>query len=339
MATPPKKTVCVLGGAGYIGSHVCKQLALAGFLPVCLDDLSAGHKETVRWGPFEQCNVLDAPRLGDVFAHYQPAAVFHLAARIAVHESVVSPWLHYQNNLGGMMVVLEQMQKHRVNRIIFSSSAAVYGIPQQTPIPEEHALAPTNPYGYTKMCCERLLQDYTRAGHAKNWPLQWMALRYFNAAGADPAGEIGEKHDPETHLLPLVVRAVLQCKAVTLFGDDYDTPDGTAVRDYVHVADIAKAHVLALYALEKNRPSQAYNLGNGQGSSVREVIDKVAEVTHTAPIVNTAPRREGDPPVLVAKIAAAKKNLGWQPQRSQLGTMIEDVLRWEQSSPSPMLDA
>ncbi len=325
-----QKTVCVLGGAGYIGAQVCKQLAVAGFLPVCIDDLSAGHKDAVRWGPFEHCNVLDTTRLGNVFARHQPEAVLCLAARIAVHESVVSPWLYYQNNVGGMMAVLEQMQKHRVCRIVFSSSAAVYGIPQQTPIPEEHPLAPTSPYGYTKMCCERLLQDYSKAGQSKNWPLQWAALRYFNAAGADMAGEIGERHDPETHLIPLAIRAVLNRKAITLFGDDYDTPDGTAVRDYVHVEDIAKAHVLALHALEKKAPSGAYNLGNARGSSVREVIDMVTKVTNMAAIVNVAARRPGDPPSLVAKITRAEKILGWQPQRSQLQVIVEDALRWEQ---------
>ena len=316
--------VLVTGGAGYIGSHTCKALAAAGFTPVTYDNLVYGHESAVKWGPFERGDILDAARLADVIRKYQPKAVLHFAAYAYVGESVADPAKYYRNNVLGTLSLLESMRAEGIGQIVFSSSCAVYGVPESVPISESAHLNPINPYGASKVIAERMLADYGAA-----YGLKSVALRYFNAAGADPGSEIGEDHDPETHLIPLALEAAIGARPdVTIYGNDYDTKDGTCIRDFVHVGDIAKAHVLALTKLQTGPLRPAYNLGAGHGVSVREVIDTVGAITGREITVATGPRRVGDPPVLLADPRRANDELDWKPEYPDIGDMIESAWSW-----------
>lgn len=318
---------CVLltGGAGYVGSHVNKALAAGGVETVVVDDLSTGHRELARWGHLEIGSILDAAFLDDVFARHSISAVMHFAGKTSVAESVREPELYHRVNVGGSACLLEAMRQAGVGTIVFSSSAAVYGHPDIDPIPESATRAPINPYGRDKAEVEDLL-----ASAAVEWGLNHVSLRYFNAAGAAVDAEIGEWHDPETHLIPLVLDAASGGReAIDVFGDDYETRDGTCVRDYVHVVDLAEAHLLAL-AYAEDGGCGAYNLGTGGGSSVLEVIASVREVTGRPVKVVVAPRRAGDPPSLVADSARARAELGWAPKRESLRLVVEDAWRWHQ---------
>jgi len=320
------KAVLVTGGAGYIGAHACKALAAAGYLPVAYDDLSAGHEASVRWGPLERGDIADARRLDEAIARHRPAAVMHFAGSCYVGESVADPGKYYRNNVTGSLALLSAMVRHGIDKLVFSSSCATYGIPDAVPIREDAPQRPINPYGRTKWIVEMMLRDFATA-HG----MAWAALRYFNAAGADPDGEIGESHDPETHLIPLALKAAAGTGGdVTVFGDDYDTPDGTCIRDYIHVSDLASAHVLALQALLDGRPGGAFNLGIGHGHSVRQVIDAVARVTGRKVPFRVGKRRPGDPAALVADAARARRELGWNPAFAALDGIVETARRWEQ---------
>jgi UDP-arabinose 4-epimerase len=322
--------VLVTGGAGYIGSHACKALAQAGYTPVTYDNLVYGHDWAVRWGPLEIGDIADRERLNAVIAKYRPTAIMHFAAFTYVGESVQDPGKYYRNNVAGTLTLLEAARDHGIERFIFSSTCATYGIPQQVPIREDHPQSPINPYGTAKWMMERILADFDRA-HG----LRSMSLRYFNAAGADPEGHIGEDHDPETHLIPLVLDAAMgKRNAIQVFGDDYDTPDGTCIRDYIHVTDLAAAHVLALQVLERGAKTDCYNLGNGQGYSVKEVIEVAQAVTGKTIPVQMAPRREGDPARLVGDASQAVSHLGWQPRFHRLDQIIETAWRWHTKSKS-----
>jgi len=320
--------ILVTGGAGYIGSHACKRLAAKGHTPVVYDNLSRGHESAVKWGPLERGDIADAARLREVLEKHDPAAVMHFAGYIDVGESCTDPLLYYRNNIGGSQTLLQAVVEHGPLPVVFSSTCAVYGLPQRLPIDEDHPQNPVNPYGFTKLAVERMLGDLNRAAGLRS-----VSLRYFNAAGADPDGEIGEAHEPETHLIPLVLAAVRSGGAVDIYGTDYDTPDGTCVRDYVHVADLADAHVRALDYLLAGGTSIALNLANTHGYSVREVIAAAEGVTGKSIRVNAASRRTGDPPVLVGDAARARAVLGWAPERSDLRVQIADAWRWISRSP------
>jgi UDP-glucose-4-epimerase GalE len=313
--------ILVTGGAGFIGSHACKVLSKRGYTPVVYDNLSRGHRHAVRYGPLEIGDIGDAARLREVLNRCRPQAVMHFAAFINVGESVENPLLYYDNNVGGSAVLLRTLAEFQPIPVVFSSTAAVYGMPNHVPITEDHAVAPINPYGASKLFVERMLTD---AGSR----LPWVALRYFNAAGGDPEGEIGEEHDPETHLIPLVLRAARDQTPVKIFGTDYETPDGTCIRDYVHVMDIADAHVLALDYLRAGNASGAFNLANASGTSVREIINIARRVTKRSIPVIEAPRRPGDPAALVGSAERACAALGWTPQRSALELQITDAWNW-----------
>lgn len=318
--------VLVTGGAGYVGSHACKALAAAGYRPVCYDSLIRGHRELVRWGPLEEGDLLDAARLDEVFARYRPASVMHFAAFAYVGESVSDPALYFRNNVQGSLTLLDAMRRHGVDRFVFSSTCAVYGIPEVVPIAETEKRRPINPYGTSKLMVEMMLEDFHRA-----FGLRYVALRYFNAAGADPDGEIGECHDPETHLIPLVLDAAAGRRPhVEIYGEDYDTPDGTCIRDYIHVTDLAAAHVLALKYLDRDGAGGAFNLGNAAGTSVREVIALAGEITGREVPVRHAPRREGDPPRLVADSSRIVRELGWRPAHSDIRDIVATAWAWHQ---------
>ena len=315
--------VLVAGGAGYIGAHVCKALAAAGRLPVVLDDLSTGHRDFVRWGPFRQARVSDAAAVRALVAEHGIRTVIDLAASIEVGESVRDPLKFYANNLAEKVFFLTALRDAGVARVILSSTAAVYGEPEATPLLESHPLRPQNPYGRTKLAYEGMLADVAAAGGPR-----FLALRYFNAAGADAGGKIGEWHDPESHLIARAALAVLGAvPPLEIFGNDWPTPDGTAIRDYVHVSDLAAAHVLAVTALEAGVPSGACNLGTGHGASVAEVLASFAAEGFAVPHRLTA-RRPGDPARLVADPALARRLLGWTPQCSDLPTIVRSATAW-----------
>jgi UDP-arabinose 4-epimerase len=320
------KTVLVTGGAGYIGSHACQALAAAGYLPVTFDNLVHGHRWAVRWGPLVEGDITDRAALDAAFGQFKPAAVMHFAAFAYVGESVLQPGKYYRNNVGGSLTLLEAMRDWRIDQLVFSSSCATYGVPQAVPIAESHPQHPVNPYGASKLMVEQMLRDFAVAHRLRS-----MVLRYFNAAGAGASGEIGEAHDPETHLIPLALDAAAGSRPhVTIFGDQYPTPDGTCVRDYIHVADLAQAHLLALQALEKGAAEGVYNLGNGNGFSVREVIEVVQAVTGRAVPVRVGPPRAGDPPRLVADATRIRGELGWQPRHPDLPSIVQSAWRWHQ---------
>ena len=321
--------ILVCGGAGYIGSHMARWLALRDIRVTVLDDLSTGHRGFVQWGELVEADIRDRAALDRVFAAQRFDAVMHFCARSLVGESVADPYAYYASNVGGTLTLLQAMRAHGVDRLVFSSTAAVFGHPQADRIDEDHPQKPINPYGASKLMVERILADAASA-----YGLRSVALRYFNAAGAAPDGTIGEAHDPETHLVPNAIRAALGTgPALTLFGDDYPTPDGTCIRDYVHVDDLAQAHLLALDYLDANPGAHAFNLGNGRGFSVREVIAAVAQVSGRDVPHSIAARRPGDPAVLVASSERARAQLGWQPAYTTLAPILETALHWHQRSP------
>ena len=316
--------ILVTGGAGYIGSHTCKALAAAGFMPVAYDNLVFGHEWAVKWGPLARGDILDRGRLEEVFRRYKPSAIVHFAAYAYVGESVEQPAKYYKNNVTGTLTLFEAMRDHGVEQMVYSSTCATYGRPQMIPIPEHHPQNPVNPYGASKLMVEQILADFSAA-----YGLRSISLRYFNAAGADAEGEIGEDHDPETHLIPLVLQTAAGKRPnITIYGTDYDTPDGTCIRDYVHVSDLAEAHVLALKALSSNGSSASYNLGTGRGFSVREVIETAHSVTGREIRVQEGPRRPGDPPQLVADATRAKTELGWTPKYADLDQIVKSAWSW-----------
>ncbi|MDC0335564.1 UDP-glucose 4-epimerase GalE [Pseudodesulfovibrio sp.] len=317
------KHILVTGGAGYIGSHTCKALAAHGFTPVTVDNLVYGHEWAVKWGPLVTGDIADRAFLDTVFAEYNPVGVIHFAAFCYVGESVEDPAKYYRNNVSGTLNLLEAMRDHGVKPIVFSSTCAVYGMPKQVPMNEEHPQWPVSPYGWSKFMIERVLEDFGRAYGTKH-----CALRYFNAAGADPDGEIGEAHEPETHLIPLVLEAARNPdKAITVFGTDYDTPDGTCIRDYIHVNDLADAHIRALEYLTDN-DSAAINLGTGTGNSVQEIIGVARQVTGASIEPKFGTRRAGDPPRLVADRIMAKDKLGWEPKHTDIMEMVQHAWNW-----------
>jgi UDP-glucose 4-epimerase len=310
-------TVMVVGGAGYIGSHMVKLLLQENYRVVTLDDLSTGHRDAVVGGTFVEGSTGDHALLDRIFREHPIDAVFHFAAMSQVGESVKIPARYYLNNVANSLVLLDAMVRHGVGKLVFSSTAAVYGNPRRTPITEEQEPVPINPYGRSKWVVESLLGDYSRA-HGLNS----VSLRYFNAAGADPEGKLGERHEPETHLIPLVLRAALKGTTINVFGRDYPTPDGTCIRDYIHVGDLCQAHLRALEYLRSGGEGGAFNLGNGRGFSVQEVIDAARLVTNNPIRIVDAERREGDPAILVADSSRATEVLGWQPEFPELETII-----------------
>jgi len=316
--------ILVTGGAGYIGSHTVKQLLTRGHEVVIYDNLSTGHRELVLSEHLVEADLADTAALRRTLSRYPIRSVVHFAAHTAVGESVERPGMYYHNNVVCTLNLLEAMRAHGVGNIVFSSSAAVYGTPTQLPIPEEHPKSPVNPYGRTKWMVEQILADYGIA-HG----LRHVSLRYFNAAGSDPDGEIGELHDPECHLIPIVLEAAAGLRPhVEIYGTDYPTPDGTGVRDYIHVEDLARAHVAALEAVEDGYAAEAYNLGIGRGYTVREVVEVCREVTARPIEVVEGPRRAGDPPELVADATRARRELDWQPRIEELRPIVGTAWAW-----------
>lgn len=317
--------VLVVGGAGYIGSHMVKMMLSEGHHVVTLDNLSSGHRDAVVGGEFVQGDLADVAFLDSTFANYQPDAVLHFASFIQVGESVKRPDMYYRNNVTNTLNLLDAMVKHDVKQFIFSSTAAVFGEPEYVPIDEQHQKSPLNPYGQSKLMVEEILEDYDKA-----FGLKSVCLRYFNAAGADPEGELGERHDPETHLIPLILQAASGRRPdINVFGRDYDTPDGTCVRDYIHIVDLCSAHLLALDYLVQGGDSNRFNLGNGAGFSVQEVISAVERVTGRNVNVVDGPRRDGDPASLVADATKARSQLGWAPTFIELDTIVKHAWQWE----------
>jgi UDP-arabinose 4-epimerase len=318
-------SILIVGGAGYIGSQTAKRVAQAGLEPVVFDNLVHGHKWAVKWGPFVEGDLADGALIKDVLEQYAVTAVVHFAAYAYVGESVVHPRKYFRNNVAGTLNLLDAMLDTGVRDIVFSSTCATYGVPRNVPIGEDHPQAPVNPYGETKLAIERALHWYQRA-----YPIRFAALRYFNAAGADPDGEIGEDHDPETHLIPLAIEAALGGKALDIYGTDYPTADGTAIRDYIHVQDLADAHVSALARLRAGATNLCLNLGTGRGHSVREVIAAVEAVSGKKVPAREVGRRAGDPPELVADARLAADVLGWQARIRDMETIVEHAWRWRQ---------
>jgi len=324
-------TILVAGGAGYIGSHTVKELVRSGFDVLCFDNFSSGRKEFIRNTPCVQGDLMDKQAVREAFRTKSIAAVLHFASLIQVGESYADPRKYYTHNLQTSLNLFDAMLEAGVRNLIFSSSAAIYGPPQETPIPETHPLNPANPYGQTKFMVERILRDYDRA-----YGLRSVSLRYFNAAGADPDGETGETHRPETHLIPNILLGLLgQGTRLGVFGNDFSTPDGTAVRDYIHVTDLATAHILALKALLAGGPTDTFNLGTNRGFSVLEVIRKAEQVTGRKVAYDIRPRREGDVAVLLASKEKAERSLGWKPRLSSLETIIETAWNWHKSRKAP----
>jgi UDP-glucose 4-epimerase len=325
MAAP--KTVLVVGGAGYIGSHMVWLLGQKGVDVVTLDNLSSGHRDAVLHGRFVHGDIADQLILDKVFREYKFDAVMHFASSIQVGESVQDPAKYYQNNVVNTLNLLNAMCAHGVDKFIFSSTAAIFGEPEYSPIDEAHPKRPINPYGWSKLMVEQALADYDRA-----YGLKSVCLRYFNAAGAHPDGLLGERHEPETHLIPLVLQAASGRRPnITVFGRDYDTPDGTCIRDYIHILDLAEAHWLALQYLQSAGETSAFNLGNGNGYSVESVIQAVRRVTGETVPVQEGRRRPGDPARLVANATKIRQELGWQPAYSDLDAIVEHAWRWEYS--------
>jgi UDP-glucose 4-epimerase len=321
-----KAMVC--GGAGYIGSHMVRGLRREGHDILVVDDLSTGHRKAIGNERLAEINLLDSARLDAVVQEFRPDVVFHFAALSLVGESVQDPLRYHRNNVTGTLCLLEAMQRHEVERIVFSSTAAVYGTPTSAFLDESQGLRPINPYGTTKMVVEAMLAEASRA-----YGLRSVCLRYFNAAGADPEGGIGESHQPETHLIPNVLRAASGDGRLKVFGIDYPTPDGTCVRDFVHVNDLAAAHLLAAEYLERNDGAFRFNLGSGRGYSVKEVIDAVERVVGRAVPYDIEARREGDPDRLVASHVLASRELGWTPVMSDLETIVRTAARWHEQRP------
>jgi UDP-glucose-4-epimerase GalE len=321
------QNILVTGGAGYIGSHTCKELARRGFNPIVFDNLSRGTRAAVKWGPLIVGDLLKKRELQQAFDAFDIHGVVHFAALAYVGESVAEPARYFRNNVAGTLNLLDVMAEAGVLNLVFSSTCAVYGIPARIPISEDTVTKPVNPYGESKLQTEKMLPWF-----GKTHGLKWVALRYFNAAGADPEGEAGENHDPETHLIPLAIQAAAgNGPPLQIFGTDYPTPDGTAIRDYIHVSDLADAHVRALAYLRRGGESSAFNLGTGHGFSVREIADAIARVMCCEVPLIESPRREGDPPTLVADTRRANTMLGWRPQHSGLDNIVRTALAWERS--------
>ena len=318
--------ILVTGAAGYIGSHACKALAKEGYIPIGYDNLVNGHPWAVRWGPFENGDIADKSRLDEVILRYKPEAIMHFAAYAYVRESVQNPLKYYRNNVAGSITLLEAICKHGIDRFIFSSTCAIYGHPEVLPIPEMHTPRPSNPYGKSKLMVEQMLKDLDLT-----YGVRSVSLRYFNAAGADIDAEIGEDHNPETHLIPLVLDTAMgRRQNITIYGDDYPTPDGTCIRDYLHVADLVDAHILALRHLEKGGQTSCFNLGNGKGFSVKEVIETAGRVTGKKIPTVLSSRQAGDLPILVGDARLAMRDLGWSPKFSFLETQIQHAWEWHQ---------
>ncbi|MDI6703418.1 MAG: UDP-glucose 4-epimerase GalE [bacterium] len=322
------KKILVTGGAGYIGSHTVKELTKRGFETVVYDNLEKGHREAVVDGEFVLGDLADLDTLRETFTKHRIDSVIHFAADSEVGESVKNPAKYFQNNVANGLNLLRVMLENGVKKIVFSSTAAVYGEPERIPILESDKTLPTNPYGESKLIFENILKYYELA-----YGLRYISLRYFNAAGADPDGLIGEDHNPETHLIPLVLQTALGLKdEVEIFGTDYDTPDGTCIRDYIHVTDLAEAHILALEALAKGGESKIYNLGNGNGYSVKEVIEVAKKVVRREIKTVLSERRQGDPSILVASSEKIMRELGWKPKYEKLETIIETAWNWYKSN-------
>ncbi|HMI87802.1 MAG TPA: UDP-glucose 4-epimerase GalE [Polyangiaceae bacterium] len=318
-------SILIVGGAGYIGSHTAKAVARAGLEPVILDNLVYGHRSAARWGTLVEGDIGDRALVDRIFREHGVTAVIHFAAYAYVGESVQHPRKYFHNNVVGTLALLDAMVDHGIRDIVFSSTCATYGEPVTVPMTEDHPQKPINPYGESKLAVERILHWYQGA-----YPLRYAALRYFNAAGADPEGEIGEDHDPETHLIPLAIGAALgRAPELKIFGTDYPTADGTAIRDYIHVADLAEAHLLALGRLEKGDKALTLNLGTGKGHSVREVIASVEKISGRRVPRVAVGRRAGDPPALVADASRAAQSLGWRPKYAELDTIVEHAFRWQ----------
>jgi len=320
-------TILVTGGAGYIGSHVVKGLLRQGHQPIVFDNLQAGHRKAVKNGLFIHGDLADSEKLTQIFRTHSIDSVMHFAADSLVGESVGNPLKYFKNNVKNGMQLIEILEEHNIKKFVFSSSAAVYGEPEEIPIPEDHPCLPTNPYGETKLILEKVLKSFYEARK-----LDYVSLRYFNAAGADPEGELGEDHSPETHLVPIGLVAALNGKSIPIFGTDYETPDGTCVRDYIHVTDLAEAHILALGKLQQEGFSGVYNLGNG--NSVREVIETIKKVTGQKIVSVDSPRRPGDPARLVASSEKIKADLGWSPKYPDLETIVETAWQWHRKHPN-----
>jgi UDP-glucose 4-epimerase len=315
--------ILVAGGAGYIGSHTCKALSLAGHVPIVLDNLCQGQRDFVRWGELIVGDISDGNLLDHIFQERRIEAVIHFASFAYVGESVVEPDKYYRNNVCATLCLLDAMIRNKVSKIVFSSSCATYGIPQRVPIQEKDIQNPINPYGNTKLIVEKILADYDTAYNLKS-----ICLRYFNAAGSDPDGQIGEMHNPEPHVIPCMLKAASgETHSFSIYGDDYDTPDGTCIRDYVHVVDLADAHVAALNLIEDTHSSDSFNLGIGNGYSVRRILDIVHEITKSSFSVEIKTRRPGDPPVLIANGEKARVELGWTPKYS-IEAIIQTAWDW-----------
>ncbi|MDQ7787023.1 MAG: UDP-glucose 4-epimerase GalE [Thermodesulfovibrionales bacterium] len=316
--------ILIVGGAGYIGSHVNKLFSLRGYRTVVFDNLVYGHREFVKWGEFFFGDLAGKEQIRRCFREYAIDAVMHFSAFAYVGESVVDPAKYYLNNVANTLNLLEVMREFQVRHFIFSSTCATYGIPGTIPIPEDHPQKPVNPYGRSKLMIEEILKDYDSA-----YGIKHINLRYFNAAGADPDAEIGEQHDPETHLIPLTIEAALgRREDIRIFGTDYPTKDGTCIRDYIHVMDLADVHMKALEYVKNRETSDSFNLGNGTGHSVREVIDTVRRISSRDFRVIETERRAGDPPVLIGSSQKAITTLGWRPQFADIGMIVETAWRW-----------
>lgn len=318
--------ILVCGGAGYIGSHMVKMLSEQGHRVTVFDNLSTGNRWAVKWGTLYQGDLLDRDALSAVFSAASFAVVMHFSARSLVGESVADPALYYRNNIVGTLNLLEAMRQAAVKKIVFSSTAATFGNPVTDKIAETHPQQPINPYGRSKLMIEQILGDYASA-----YGVSSVSLRYFNAAGADPAAEIGEAHDPETHLIPNVLKSAAGGKQLKVFGSDYPTPDGTCVRDYIHINDICHAHLLAMNYLDSHTGAYGFNLGNGQGFSVLEILQAAEKVVGRKISYSVEGRRPGDPPVLVADSSLARQELDWQPQYTRIETIIETAWNWEKT--------
>jgi len=318
------KNILVTGGAGYVGSHTCKLLASSGYVPITYDNLSTGYADAVKWGPLVQGDLRDTQKLAATLREFQPLAVIHFAASSYVGESVSNPFKYYQNNVGGTLSLLEAMRTQNVDKIVFSSTCATYGTPDLKTIDEGCPQNPINPYGQSKLMIEKILNDLAHQGQ-----ISQISLRYFNAAGDDKDGEIGERHDPETHLIPLAIRSALGGPVLKVFGTNFDTPDGTAVRDYIHVEDLGSAHLLAVEHLMSGARSDCINLGTGMGHSVRQIISSLNDLGLKVCSVD-AQKREGDPAYLVANCLKAKAVLNWEAQYTNIGAILETAIRWHQ---------
>lgn len=320
--------ILVCGGAGYIGSHINKQLNREGYETIVFDNLVYGHREAVKWGTFAEGDLADEAEIEAVFSAHEIDAVFHFAAYAYVGESVTEPEKYYYNNVVNTLNLLKVMKRHGCNKLIFSSTCATYGEPKKVPITEDMPQNPINPYGMTKLTVERILKDYQKA-----YGLQSAVLRYFNAAGADSDGEIGESHHPETHLIPLVLDAASgKREDIKVFGTDYNTPDGSCVRDYIHVADLADVHIRALHYLEEGNPGDFFNLGNTIGTSVLEVVESVKRVTGKEFPVTLSDRRQGDPARLVGSSDKARKVLGWEPKYGEIDVIVAHAWKWHENA-------